>query len=301
MKSGSLILIHGGALGDFVLTLHLLQGLLDKLACPARVLCRRSYHCLLKDAQQIEALDLESPNVSRLFGDHAYTAFRDLAAGLPTPTVVVDCLGTKLSPTPDAEFEVFRIDPRPNGTNNHILRQWANQLDPHGLHVAPTAPEWLKQTRSHSRSDRHVLIHPGSGGSGKCWPLEHIAQLCGRLTEDGWSVSTALGPVELETWSADHIRQLESIGTLHRFERLGQFVGLVESVQYFVGNDSGPAHLAAALGCQTLVIFQATDPNIWAPPSAAHIDSVNDGTPPTVDAVYEAWRAMQGACNERAH
>jgi len=300
MNPGSLILIHGGALGDFVLTLHLLEGLLDKLSCPARVLFRRSYHCLLENAPETEALDLDSPGVSRLFGDQADTALRDVALGLPTSPVVIDCLGTKLSPIHGAESQLFRLDPRQNGTKNHILRQWTDQLAAQGLSIALAAPNWLLQSHSAKDKSGRVLVHPGSGGSGKCWPLERVVEFCIRLTEGGWSVSTALGPAELESWPADHHRKLDSLGTLHRCDRLDQFVDLVQSVQFFVGNDSGPAHLAAALGCQTLVIFQATDPNIWAPPAAHVVGAATDETPPTVDAVFSAWQAMTGTCQSRS-
>ncbi|MGH2669848.1 MAG: glycosyltransferase family 9 protein, partial [bacterium] len=46
---------------------------------------------------------------------------------------------------------------------------------------------------------------------------------------------------------------------------LRRLAALLEAARVFVGNDSGPSHLAAALGCPTLVLFGPTDPAVWAP------------------------------------
>ncbi len=297
MNPGGLILIHGGALGDFVLTLHLLQGLITHFGCPARVVCRRSYHCLLATAPQVEALDLDGPVARRLFGEQADTALHEIAAGLDGPLVVVDCLGTNLRSDREIGYRLLRIDPRDQPSENHILKQWTKQLAAQGLTVSPARPTWLRQAKLRDDDMRHVIIHPGSGGNTKCWPLDRFCELIDRIRRDGWRVSVALGPVELESWPTDALRQLEQSTSLITFERLDQFVEVLQTVQFFVGNDSGPSHLAKALGCHTLVIFQATNPNIWAPPGARCVGPAYDGLPPSVDAVFNAWTDMTRACN----
>lgn len=297
MKPGGLILVHGGALGDFVLTLHQLQGLLNEFECPARVVCRHSYHCLLAAAPQVEAIDLDGPPARRLFGEQADAALHEIAAGLDGPLVVVDCLGTKLSSAQEIGFRLLRIDPREQPSENHILQQWTKQLAAQGLTVAPARPTWLRRAELRGDGTRHVIIHPGSGGKAKCWPLDHVCELIDHIRRDGWRVSVTLGPAELEAWQADAILQLEQSTSLITFERLDQFVELLQTVQFFVGNDSGPSHLAKALGCHTLVIFQSTNPNIWAPPGAQCVGPAYDGLPPSVDAVFNAWTDITRACN----
>ena len=42
-------------------------------------------------------------------------------------------------------------------------------------------------------------------------------------------------------------------------------MSLISGAELFVGNDSGPAHIAAAFGIPTTVIFGASDPAIWGP------------------------------------
>jgi len=297
MKPDGLILIHGGALGDFVLTLHLLQGLLNEFDCPARVVCRRSYHCLLAAVPQVEAIDLDGPVARRLFGEQADAALHEIAAELNGPLVVVDCLGTNLRSHRETGDRLLRIDPRDQSSENHILQQWAKQLATQGLTVSHARPTWLRQTPIHGDEKRHVIIHPGSGGNAKCWPLDRVCELIDRIQRDGWRVSVTLGPVELESWQADTLRRLEQSTSLITFVQLDQFVEFLQTVQFFVGNDSGPSHLANALGCHTLVIFQATNPNIWAPPGAQCAAPAYDGLPPSVDAVFNAWTDMTRACN----
>jgi ADP-heptose:LPS heptosyltransferase len=42
-------------------------------------------------------------------------------------------------------------------------------------------------------------------------------------------------------------------------------MSLIRGAGMFLGNDSGPAHLAAAFNCPVAVIFGSSDPAVWAP------------------------------------
>src|SRR5262249_62383936 len=57
-------------------------------------------------------------------------------------------------------------------------------------------------------------------------------------------------------------------GGVARDPSLRQLAALFERATVFVGNDSGLSHLAAAVGCATLVLFGPTDPAVWAPTGA---------------------------------
>ena len=46
---------------------------------------------------------------------------------------------------------------------------------------------------------------------------------------------------------------------------LGEIKSLLRGAALFIGNDSGPAHMAAAFGVPVVVIFGSSDPVIWAP------------------------------------
>ena len=82
--------------------------------------------------------------------------------------------------------------------------------------------------------------------------------LAGALRERGWCVEVLLGPVERER---DLGNDLDSVQP----PDLRSLAGLLDRASLFIGNDSGPGHIAAAVGTPTLSLFGPTDPHIWAP------------------------------------
>ncbi|MBI1784476.1 hypothetical protein HYR69_04970 [Candidatus Sumerlaeota bacterium] len=114
--------------------------------------------------------------------------------------------------------------------------------------------------------EKPAIIHPGSGRSGKCWPLPNFLFLAERCAQFGPAAPHFLiGEVEESTWSRDKILQLESASTFTRNPSLLSAAALIASASLFIGNDSGMSHLAAALGTPTIAIFGPTDPAIWKP------------------------------------
>lgn len=107
-----------------------------------------------------------------------------------------------------------------------------------------------------------VLIHPGSGGRSKCWPIARFVEVAEAL--DRRYVAFVLGPAECERMSpADR-------AMLQRFRVLGdlslpQLLCTLATADVYIGNDSGPTHMAAALGRPTVALFGPTRPAIWGP------------------------------------
>jgi len=112
--------------------------------------------------------------------------------------------------------------------------------------------------------DRFILVLPGSGSRWKNWPAEKFAELAERLSTRMCSL-VILGPAESGLKSAFHDRQIATLDALE----LGEVAGLAESARAFVGNDSGIAHLAAAVGAPGVVLFGLTQPARWRPLGAA--------------------------------
>jgi ADP-heptose:LPS heptosyltransferase len=115
-----------------------------------------------------------------------------------------------------------------------------------------------------------IAIHPGSGRPIKCWPTRSFAELADRFSERlGADVVLFGGPKDGPL--LDDIRTLSKCRDRVHSARdkltFPQFVGALSWCDLFVGNDSGPAHLAASTGMPTLVVFSGTnDPRQWAPP-----------------------------------
>lgn len=94
-----------------------------------------------------------------------------------------------------------------------------------------------------------VVIHPFASSAAKRWPLENFRQVAAQLSAP---VRWCAGPQEpLE----DAVR----IGDLY------ELAGWLSTARAYLGNDSGIAHLAAAVGVPVVAIFLTTDSSVWAP------------------------------------
>jgi ADP-heptose:LPS heptosyltransferase len=114
--------------------------------------------------------------------------------------------------------------------------------------------------------DGPILIHPGSGAARKNWPPEKFLQLIEKLRADGRAVKSVLGEVELEQWPKELISRYESINEVVRPKNLLELFAQLAAASAFVGNDSGPSHLAGILGLPTVSIFGGTsNPVHWKP------------------------------------
>jgi heptosyltransferase III len=111
----------------------------------------------------------------------------------------------------------------------------------------------------------YAIIQPTALYRTKEWPAEHFARL-GEYIESSAGIAPifSCGPGEsvrldeVERASQKSLRRLES-------PALGTFIAALASARLFVGNDSGPAHIAAALDRPLVVIFGSSSSQIWGP------------------------------------
>jgi len=120
-----------------------------------------------------------------------------------------------------------------------------------------------------------VLIHPGARLKYREWPAERFAELIRALSQKtSHAIVLVCGPGE-ESW----VSQLaEKATTIHHppstilfwpAPSLGEFMALAKRAALFIGNESGPMHLAAAVECRVMAIFR-TDPTRWGPLGPRH-------------------------------
>ena len=107
------------------------------------------------------------------------------------------------------------------------------------------------------------MVHPGSGGRVKAWPMERWFELVRRLRERGRRVVPVLGEVELD-WYAEHVERWRGEGAVVCRD-LRALCEVLDGAGRFVGHDAGPTHLAAQIGVPTLALFGPTDPRVWSP------------------------------------
>lgn len=109
-----------------------------------------------------------------------------------------------------------------------------------------------------------VLIHSGAGQPVRVWPLENYRRLAARLRGEKIPVQIACDPDQRDWWlrAGEHLAATPATVT--------ELIALTDRAGAFIGNDSGPGHLAAFCGVPTFTLFGPQVPEWFAPlhPSA---------------------------------
>ena len=159
---------------------------------------------------------------------------------------------------------------------NHLLKQFssfglpASDSNPR-LHLNESDREWARdfwKSKGVAPEERSkvIILHPGSGSKKKVWPLDQFVNLARTLQDhSGSKILIILGPAEgPEVQRAfEGTRPTEFI--MAKGLTLLQLGSVMEGCWFYVGNDSGVSHMAAALGLPTIVIFGPTDQRVWSP------------------------------------
>jgi heptosyltransferase I len=108
--------------------------------------------------------------------------------------------------------------------------------------------------------DHYVVLSPGGGWRSKCWPAERFGALCRKLHESrGLRCVVNVGPGDADLADALLAASGGAAPFVYRGS-LGELMALLRSAACVVGGDTGPLHLAAALGTPTVALFGPTDP-----------------------------------------
>jgi ADP-heptose:LPS heptosyltransferase len=113
-----------------------------------------------------------------------------------------------------------------------------------------------------------ILIHSGAKQPVRVWPLERYRSLAARLRGKNYSVQIACNPDQLQWW-----RQAGEENVVVP-QTIIELLAVVDRAAAFIGNDSGPGHLAALAGVPTFTFFGPQLPEWFAPlhPDAAWIE-----------------------------
>jgi len=105
-----------------------------------------------------------------------------------------------------------------------------------------------------------VVLSPGGGWGSKLWPVERYAALHNALArERGWRTVLNAGPGE-ERLVSEFEAQARVTKPVHFSLTLRQLVALLKRAKVLVSGDTGPLHLAAALGTPVVGLYGPTDP-----------------------------------------
>ena len=133
-------------------------------------------------------------------------------------------------------------------------------------------PEGRDKSVPTSRSTRTIAIHPGSGGSAKCWPIAHFGSIIIALWQQHIPVLLLIGPADAERLATlltlIGMPPAPSLLEIMTNAPLLEVAARLKSCSAYLGNDSGITHLAAMLSTPTVALFGPSNPNVWQPVGA---------------------------------
>lgn len=143
-----------------------------------------------------------------------------------------------------------------------------------------------------------ALIHPAAAFYTKQWATENFARIAEYLDERGFRTIVVVAPHEAEV--ANVLQQSASVSiTSFADLSLPEVTALAARSSIFVGNDSGIAHIAAAVACPSVVIFGSSNVTHWRPWTNAPAAVVREEMPCQPCPGYTCGEFEQPECIRR--
>jgi len=272
MSDNKLLIIHQGALGDFVVTFPIIKALRSTITRIDGV-CRSSFGRLAVGLGVLDAsYPLESARFASLYTDRMDPEVVSLLSTFHSILLFSFSKLLERSMSRIKGLRVFRILPWPTASQKiHVTEFLARQVRNCDL-LGKEARRRFSQALFHiesgasamPRCGARAIISPGAGSVKKRWPLERFMMVAAELKKRGLQPFILMGPAEADLEAVlQHGPQSQSqVVKTRTFQELLSVLG---SAVIYIGNDSGVSHLAAFLGVPTLVIFGPSDPDRWRP------------------------------------
>src|SRR5438093_2676210 len=285
-----ILVIRGGAIGDFILTLPALKALRDaEPDARIEILGYKHIAALAENRFYAQAVrSIEYGPLASFFAENSELP-TELAGYFANFDLIISYLYD-----PDRIFESnlhrCRVENLLCGPakiikkSDHAARQLARPIEQLGITVADLAAEiflsvddrQFAQEFLRGLSQSIVAIHPGTGSKEKNWPLENWIELVsskddsskakGELGHMGKQFSLVVVSGEADkAQTAELEYDWKDRGVCFAKNLPLPHLAAVLEHTIFVGHDSGISHLAAAAGANCILLFGPTDPNVWAP------------------------------------
>ncbi len=272
-----ILVIRGGAIGDFILTLPALKALRDGFPqARLEILGYKHIAQLAENRFYAEAVrSIEYGPLSDFFarGGTLDPALRDYFGSFDLiVSYLYDPDGIFGSNLRRCGIKKMATGPAKIGTQSHAVRQLLRPMVELSLKTNDLAPKIFPSPQDQEFARQFldglpspiVAMHPGSGSEAKNWPVEKWISLGNNLLGSGVSLVIAGGEADeaqmrdFARWKTNpRVRLAQNIS-------LPQLGAILEHSR-FVGHDSGISHLAAAAGAKCILLFGPTDPAIWGP------------------------------------
>ncbi len=279
-----ILIIHQGALGDFICCLPALACL--RRAFPDAHLTLMGYPRVLEVVRNRYYADaivsVDRADIALLYqGGHEYPpSLRDFLRRFQ----LIGAVSSNRNPFAENLRKISRgrvvvIPPfPPQGKAFHMVDHLLSLPRGLGVPVHTDRPRLYLQNRDREKGEAFlkdrgiepdallIAIHPGSGSRAKTWPPERFLELAETLVADHQAkMLWIMGPGEEDT-KEEFLRTHGSKGPVILDGLSLPHVGaILERCSVFIGNDSGITHMAAALGVPVVAIFGPSDPIRWGP------------------------------------
>ncbi len=272
MSRGKILVVRGGAIGDFILTLPALAALRKQFPQTSLEVLGYAHIASLatlagyaSGVKSIEAAALAGFFARR--GDlndalsEYFATFNIIISYLYDPDGIFQENVARIS---KAQFIAgpHRPDERASTHATEVFLKPLERLTIFGADPVPRI-----DLRQQDAGDT-LAVHPGSGSDKKNWPEERWAQLLKRAADETlWRVFLVGGEAE-----QDRVQRLSSFVPIQRLtvlmnQPLPQLARHLASCRAFVGHDSGITHLAAAVGLRGVALWGASNEQVWRPQS----------------------------------
>ena len=274
-----ILVIRGGAIGDFILTLPAIRLLRD--AFPAAHLEIVGYRHIIALAEgRFYADATRSIEYGPLAGFFArrgtlapemveyFASFQQVVSFLFDPDGIFEA-NVRRAGVKNFLSAFVKIDDSQHAAQQlaHPLQSLALFLDDPAATVHPTAEDraFAAQFLANSGAPP-IAIHPGSGSARKNWPVESWSELGARLLGEDPARRIVLIGGEADRPTLQTLRSAWGDRALVAQDLpLPHLAAVLEKCVTFLGHDSGISHLAAAVGTPCRLLFGPTDPAVWAP------------------------------------
>jgi heptosyltransferase-3 len=199
-------------------------------------------------------------------------------------------LGARTSVAPRREGRWWRssfthLHPTVGGGRRHTVETHLDALRRIGLHPLPEARRLVLHPgvaayavvdallAQHNLSAQPFIhLHPASRWRFKCWSEEGTAELIDRLHGDGHRVVVTAAPTDAERQLVERViaRCARAPVNLAGALSLKQLAALTDRARLFIGVDSAPMHIAAAMQTPTVVLFGPSGEIEWGPWCVPH-------------------------------
>ena len=164
-----------------------------------------------------------------------------------------------------------RVFRKPFRAKRKIVERYVGSLAPLGIeaphrsprfHLVPADALWARDYLAGAGllPERYAAIAPGAVWATKRWPADRYGAVAERFSSELGLRTLLLGSLAERKGLLEIAARAPGAIVAAGDTRLGQMAGLISRARVYLGNDSGPTHMAMALGVPTIAVFGPTDP-----------------------------------------